>query len=695
LVNTMIKRFLANTTLSVLIIIGFPLACWADAADPSAVDPSALTVAPVSAPDITSSDPAPAADQTNTPGPTGTPGPTTPTGPDANTYTYNPATGLWENAYYTWDPVTHQTAPKTQPTYSYNPATGRWDTTEWVYSPEAGKYVANIISIATPPNNNSTQPLANLTDQATASLPTNSTTNNNSTNGLFDLFYNASISNQLTSMAATGNASVMGNTLGGSALSGNALDVTNVMNLLQTVWNIQPAVNLLTFTSNINGNVVGDLMLNPGAVNATPLSTDTVSNQATNLTLNNRGNGLINNDITLGATSGNATVSGNTTAGNATTGAATAVADVVNVINSAISAGQSFLGVININGNLNGDILLPPNFLDQLIASGAPHATINTSQLQTNNVVADVTDTQTINNQVNLAAASGTANVAGNTTAGNATTGDASTNLTIFNLTGRQVAGTNSLLVFVNVLGSWVGLIMDAPAGSTTAALCGGSCQTSNTVENNLTLASDTNNTINNNINAAAQSGDAAVTHNTTAGNATSGNASASANLMNISNSNFNLAGWFGILFINVLGTWNGSFGVNTDAGNILSDAGFSTGLENPGQPGGALPAKVFKFVPGGINNNPAIAPLSNPGSSHGPSAILAASTDNTPPSSTASLATAGDPASSAATAPHGKAWLLPISAGAFVAMLIVGVEAVPEVNDRINLALLERRSRG
>jgi hypothetical protein len=27
--------------------------------------------------------------------------------------------------------------------------------------------------------------------------------------------------------------------------------------------------------------------------------------------------------------------------------------------------------------------------------------------------------------------------------------------------------------------------------------------------------------------------------------------------------------------------------------------------------------------------------------------------------------------------------------------MLIVGVEAVPEVNDRINLALLERRSRG
>src|SRR5690606_26762954 len=80
-------------------------------------------------------------------------------------------------------------------------------------------------------------------------------------------------------------------------------------------------------------------------------------------------------------------------------------------------------------------------------------------------------DTQSIVNNINTAAASGNANVSNNTQAGNATTGDAQTNVTILNLTGRNVVAANSLLVFVNVLGEWVGVIVDAPAGSTSAAL--------------------------------------------------------------------------------------------------------------------------------------------------------------------------------------------------------------------------------
>jgi len=48
----------------------------------------------------------------------------------------------------------------------------------------------------------------------------------------------------------------------------------------------------------------------------------------------------------------------NTTAGSATTGDAAAIANIVNVINSIIGAGQSFIGTININGNLDGEILL-------------------------------------------------------------------------------------------------------------------------------------------------------------------------------------------------------------------------------------------------------------------------------------------------------------------------------------------------
>ena len=74
-----------------------------------------------------------------------TTGPSAPTGADASTYIYNDVTGLWENEYYTWDPVTKLTAPKTSPEYSYNPTTEHWDTNEWRYDAPSGKYIPNII----------------------------------------------------------------------------------------------------------------------------------------------------------------------------------------------------------------------------------------------------------------------------------------------------------------------------------------------------------------------------------------------------------------------------------------------------------------------------------------------------------------------------------------------------------------------
>src|SRR5690606_8694589 len=130
---------------------------------------------------------------------------------------------------------------------------------------------------------------------------------------------------------------------------------------------------------------------------------------------------------------------------------ATAVANVVNMMNSAIATGNSFLGILNIHGNLEGDILLPPNLLETLLASNIPRTTISTGELVENEVDAEFTNSHSIVNNVNASATSGEAVVAGNTKAGNATTGNAQTDVTIFNLTGHNVVGKNSLLVFVNV----------------------------------------------------------------------------------------------------------------------------------------------------------------------------------------------------------------------------------------------------
>jgi hypothetical protein len=193
------------------------------------------------------------------------------------------------------------------------------------------------------------------------------------------------------------------------------------------------------------------------------------------------------------------------------------------------------------------------------------------SQLQTpqasSTTSVTTNDTQSIVNNVALAAKSGSAAVLGNTSAGNATTGSADTNVVIFNLSGHAVIAKDSLLVFVNVLGKWIGVIVDAPTGAT-SALIGNGVVSDTATQPDLTVSAQTTNVITNTITLAAQSGDATVQNNTLAGNAKTGSASASANIANIVGSQLGLSQWFGVLFINVFGSWTGSFGINTVAGD-------------------------------------------------------------------------------------------------------------------------------
>jgi hypothetical protein len=389
-----------------------------------------------------------------------------------------------------------------------------------------------------------------------------------------------SVTNTIGSQAQTGDATVAQNMTAGNATSGNATATATILNNINSTFSTANNQVTAGFVTNITGNVNGDIMLQP-MIPQTLLgpglsATSTVAN------ITNTNN--LTNNININATSGSATVVGNKTAGNATSGTANTVADVVNIINSLVAANQSFVGTINIYGNLNGDILIAPNFIPQLIASNGGSSTSQTSAPTTTTI--NSTDLQNIVNNVSLAAASGKAAVMDNTTAGNATSGNANTNVVIFNLSGHAVVASNSLLVFVNVLGKWVGVIVDAPVGATAAAI--GNGVTSNAViPPNLTIVSNNNNQITNNITLNSLSGNATVAANTLAGNAVSGNATSSANIANISNSQFGLTGWFGVLFINVFGNWYGSFGVNTAAGDPVNAN--SAGNSN---------TKVIEFVP-------------------------------------------------------------------------------------------------
>ena len=437
-------------------------------------------------------------------------------------------------------------------TYTYNEEAQRWESDKYKYDTTSGKYYAvpppaPIVVTPTP------APSATGQSAPVVTTPENTTSIDTTTQAVID--------NSLNSNATTGNAAVKHNTTAGNASTGDASAIANFMNSINSSVDGGNGAEFATFVTDVVGDVHGDIMLYPMLLKAMlqaaaqPKTGDTAIKTSTS--------SEINNDINLTAQSGDATVSGNTNAGSATTGTANTVANVMNFINSMIAANGSFVGTINIHGNLDGDILVAPDFLPQLLTSNT-----NSSSAPASTLKVSSDDMQSIVNNVNLNAETGDAVVAKNTNAGNATTGDASTNLVLLNMTGHQVVASNSLLVFVNVLGQWVGIIVDAPTGATAAALGNGVTSHTQTPQN-LNVDSTNESKITNNITLNSQSGDATVEKNTNAGNAITGNATASANIANITGSQLGLSDWFGILFINVFGSWHGSFGVDTANGTI------------------------------------------------------------------------------------------------------------------------------
>jgi hypothetical protein len=532
-----------------------------------------------------------------------TPGIHAPTGADAGTFVYQCSgqyAGLYYNGYYTYNPASGDREATYPANYSYNCSAQQWTMDEYDYSPGQGTFIKSRVTASPAPNLPTGCPPPPSTSSSGSGSNIgntgNGSANNINNNGSIDINGSNSntigMSNTIDSNAMSGDAIVLNNTYAGGATSGDALTMATIINMLQSSSNVL-GDNVAMFSANINGDVNGDFIFDPSAtISNTGSGSQNGINNNLQINVNNSNdtNAQINNDINLSAASGDATVQGNTNAGDARSGNASAIVNLINLINSSVSAGQSFVGTININGNLNGDILLPPDFVNQLLAASGANSGNTAASNSSSNATLSNSLISDINNNVTSTATTGDAQTQGNTNAGGATSGQVSNNLTILNLTGSNVIGKNNLLVFVNVLGTWVGMIVNAPAGSTAASLGGGISSTGNGSTNSTTNATGldatlTNNSnfgINNNVNIAAASGDATVRNNTNAGSATSGNANTGANILNMTGSNLNLSNWFGVLFINVLGNWTGSFGVNTSAGNPVQTPTSSTTTTPP-----------------------------------------------------------------------------------------------------------------
>lgn len=549
----------------------------------------------------------------------------------------------------------------------------------------------------------------------TGSGSTNDGTINNTNQAWFDMTSLVNVINVLQSTANSGGVAAQDNTKVGDVSTGTANVVANLINLLASAWSWSHG-NLNFFMQNLFGNQVGDITLQPNSATTgggglgdqsisnsqtgSGSTNDGTINNTTSLDVNAKSTGNITNNVDLAAGSGSANVADNTIVGNVSTGDATAQANIINLINSFINSGDSFFAILNIFGNLNGDILFPDGFLNGLLGT-TPTAGTNavsasgtgpdsTNQATINNTQATNltgSSTQNFNNNINTTAQSGSANVADNTGTGNISSGAATTSGSLFNIANSSIFGDNAVLVMVNVMGHWMGRLMSIPGGTSQTALLTGNAtvtqndtgpDSTNTGTINNTRTADINlaseGTITNNVNVAAQSGYANVTDNTKVGDIATGTAKATSSVANLMNTALNIKHWFGVLIINVFGEWTGSVNENTSAGNAPVAASQSTQHQSPAAAALSKALKTFS------------APLAKSGTLNSAAVVPAAVTSVATGGATGQVLTAAAhvPATVATVASHNTdmTWLFIVSA---VLLLLAGAASQIEHKLRKN----------
>ncbi|KKS46436.1 hypothetical protein A2781_04230 [Candidatus Gottesmanbacteria bacterium RIFCSPHIGHO2_01_FULL_42_27] len=423
----------------------------------------------------------------------------------------------------------------------------------------------------------------------------------------------AKMQNKIDAMTSTGFNYANLNTLDGQVFSGNTQAALNLLNKLNS--NISGIGGFSVM--NIYDNYLGDIVLNftdGNPANAFsqasqtvsensltgPLSTNIADSQSSFTIKEATGNDAkIENDINLSAITGNNTASMNTGNGEIESGDASAVANIINMVNTNLNVANWLIGVINIYGALLGDIILPQE---------ANSGTLNGSNTSSGGVIVGNQNTgpgsdnyasytsnttaefNTVNNadiesSLDVSANTGNNNASVNTGGGFVQTGSsdaAISNSTIANTTTVSEDDTVWMII-VNEAGKWVGHILGSPWGSTSASnslpvttetggfgnqnysVYSGNEATGPLSQNIATIASNTeesyitenNAAITNNITANADTGNNQAMYNTGAGVISTGDADVALNLVNMANTNV-VAKKFVAILVNVIGEFMG-----------------------------------------------------------------------------------------------------------------------------------------
>ena len=412
----------------------------------------------------------------------------------------------------------------------------------------------------------------------------------------------AIVINDLEQTSNTGENSASSNVGNSTITTGDANTTGTIINAVNT--NVD-GVAVAEF--NVVDDHLGDIILDFGSgcligcapgdfsvENSGNGEDSTNSGDITAITNNNTfqtNDAMVENNMTLDANSGTNYTNSNTGGDSLVeTGDANVSANALTFANNNLE-GNVLYAVVNIFGDLVGDILLPDlsalasccGFDASITNSGNGSGSTNTGSVDvsTNDTTYQFNNVELENNLL-LDANSGDNSVSGNTGGTSSVeTGNTSVEAQILNVANMNLAGGNWWLVLVNEAGTWLGKIIGGD-GSNMAGSSGfeflvnefgeitvvnsgngeGSTNTGSVVsETNNTLVQTNTAHIENNLNLSANSGDNSASKNT-GGNSSivTGDANIIANIVNFVNNNITGNGKLLVTVINVFGSWLGDF---------------------------------------------------------------------------------------------------------------------------------------
>ncbi len=304
----------------------------------------------------------------------------------------------------------------------------------------------------------------------------------------------------------------------------------------------------------------------------------------------NQNSGILRNQVTADVVSGKNRANNNSGTGSATTGDVNSSVNMLNFLNTNVSASNVWIKNLNVFGTWTGNLTLPympaPN-LSLGSQTGVTSENAITGEDSNNEAEVNIENSLVINNQneavvrnnVHMRTDTGNNLASNNTNSGVIKFGEANAQTNELNVTNLNVTGDSWWMVVVNKFGGWSGTVLGAAenaqvSGSPVTTII--TPQNSGIVVENSPTGPQSNNIAGANINHGVEvssENDALIENNIVVNNITgenetqyntghgyieTGNIKSSVNLVNFANANINVGNWM-VVVINVFGDWNGN----------------------------------------------------------------------------------------------------------------------------------------